>query len=308
MNWESLRFDWAQLRAFLAAAEEGSLTAAARALGLTQPTLGRQVTALEEALGVALFERVGRGLELTAAGREILPHARAMGEAAQRVSLAAAGQAQALEGTLRITASDVFSAHLLPPVLTRLRAAAPRLDIDVVAANDIRDILRREADIAIRHVRPTDPDLIARRVREGTAHFYAARSYIARQGRPEALEDLARHDFIHLGDAAQFVEYLRPLGLALTPENFRIGSASGIVAWEMARQGLGIAVMADEVAAHTPEMERLVPAMAPITFPIWLVTHRELHGAARIRLVFDLLAEALSRPVSGKNGGGDAPG
>lgn len=308
MSEQSPEFDWTQLRAFLATAEHGSLTAAARALGLTQPTLGRQVSALENSLGLALFERVGRGLELTAAGREILPHARAMAVAAQRVSLAAAGQTQTLEGKIRITASDLFCAHVLPPILARLRIAAPRLEIELVAANDIRDILRREADIAIRNLRPTEPDLIARKLREATAHFYAAQSYLDRRGRPATPADLARHDVIHFGDPARFIEHLRALGITLSPENLCLGSQNGLVAWAMAQQGLGIAAMADEVAAHTPEMERLLPEMPPITFPVWLVTHRELHGAARIRLVFDLLAEALARPATGNNGGGDAPG
>lgn len=294
MNWDELRFDWTQLRAFLATAEEGSLSAAARALKLTQPTLGRQVSALEESLGVALFERVGRGLVLTPAGREMLPHARAMGEAAGRIALSAAGQTQTIEGKLRITASDVFSAHFLPSVLARLRAAAPRLEIEVVAVNDIRDILRREADIAIRHLRPTEPDLIARLVQEHTAHFYAARAYVARRGLPRDKDDLANHDFISFGDADRFMEYLRPLGITLSEKNFRLGTENGLLAWELARQGLGILTMADEVAAASPGMERLLPEMEPITFPTWLVTHRELHSSARIRLVFDILAEALS--------------
>ncbi|WP_137701666.1 LysR family transcriptional regulator [Marimonas lutisalis] len=306
MNWSDLNFDWNQLRAFLATAEEGSLSAAARALGLTQPTLGRQVSALEETLGIALFERVGRGLELTAAGREILPHARAMGAAAQRVSLAVAGQAQALEGKLKITASDVFSAHFLPPVLARLRAVAPRLEIEIVAANDIRDLLRREADIAIRHVRPSEPELIARKVRDATAHFYATRGYLARRGRPKTLQELMRHDFVHPGDADRFLDHMRAMGLALGPENLRVGSDNGLVAWELARQGLGVIPMSDEVAARCPEMERLLPGMEPITFPVWLVTHRELHGSARVRLVFDMLAEALARPWALSTG--DAPG
>ena len=289
-----MRFDWTQLRAFLAAAEEGSLSAAARALKLTQPTLGRQVAALEARLGVTLFERAGRGLILTAAGRELLPHARAMGEAAARVALVAAGQAQGIEGRLRITASDVFSAYLLPPVLARLRVLAPKLEVDVVAANDIRDILRREADIAIRHVRPTEADLIARKVRDARARLYAAARYLDRHGRPGSSAELSRHEFISFGDRGELLSYLELAGIVLGPGNVRLDSANGLVAWEMARQGLGICVMAEEVAELCPKMERVLPEMAPFTFPVWLVTHRELHSAARIRLVFDLLAEALA--------------
>ncbi|MDH5452601.1 MAG: LysR family transcriptional regulator, partial [Paracoccaceae bacterium] len=149
MNDSLNTFDWNHMRAFLATAEGGSLSAAARALGQTQPTLGRQVAALEAQLGIMLFERVGRSLALTQSGRDLLEHVRSMGEAANRISLAASGQSQSIEGRVRITASDIMSAYVLPPVLRHLRQLAPLLDIDIVAANDIRDLMRREADIAI---------------------------------------------------------------------------------------------------------------------------------------------------------------
>ncbi len=294
MNWQAISFDWNRVRAFLATAEEGSFSAAARALGQTQPTLGRQVAALEDELGVTLFERVGRSLALTDAGVELMEHVRTMGEAASRISLTASGQSQAIEGKVRITASDVFSAYQLPTFLARLRELAPRLEIDVVAANDIRDLQRREADIAIRHVRPEQPDLITRLVKEATAHFYAARSYLERRGQPESMESLSEHEFIGFGDPSRMIEYLRPLGITLSKDNFRLSSQSGVVAWEMVRHGLGLSVMSDELGAATPEVERILPDMEPIVFPIWLTTHRELHTSRRIRLVFDELAAFLS--------------
>ena len=294
MNWQSVSFDWNQARAFLATVEEGSLSAAARALGLTQPTLGRQVAALEEELGVLLFERVGRTLVLTPSGLELLDHVRAMCEAANQVSLTASGQSQKIEGEVRITASDIMSAIVLPPALKRLREIAPLVQINVVAANDIRDLQLREADIAIRHVRPEQPDLIARLVGNVTASFYASKSYIEQHGRPVSFDDMSDHVFIGFGDNHLMIERLNPIGLSLTPENFRLGSESGVVAWEMARHGLGIAVMSDGVAARTPNMERLLPDMEPFEFPTWLTTHRELHTSRRIRLVFDLLAEFLT--------------
>lgn len=289
-------FDWNHIRAFLATAEEGSLSAAARKLALTQPTLGRQVSALEEDLGVMLFERVGRTLQLTDAGAELLEHVRAMGEAADRVSLAASSQNQTIEGRVAITASDVYSAYLLPPILSRLRQLAPKLVIDVVAGDDIRDILRREADIAIRHVRPEQPDLIARLIREADGHFYAAPDYLDRRGRPKTVDDLKYHDFIGFSDIDRMLEYLHPMGFPITHDNFRAGSASGLVAWELCRQGLGIAPMDAGIAAKTKGVERVLPDLAPITFPIWLTTHRELHTSRKIRLVFDVLAEALAKP------------
>ncbi|WP_435660142.1 LysR family transcriptional regulator [Leisingera caerulea] len=283
--------DWNHIRAFLATAETGSLSAAARQIGLTQPTLSRQVAALEAELGVLLFERVGRALALTEAGHELLTHSRKMGEAANGLRLAATGQAQSIEGTVRITASDVMSAHVLPPVLHQLRQRAPRLTIDVVAANDIRDLMRREADIAIRHVRPEQPELIARLVQEATARFYAAPSYLERRGRPTSPADLAAHDFVGFADVDRSIAFMAPLGIHLTADNFRIRSTSGLASWELVKQGFGVCPMMDDVAAVTPGVERLLPGMEPLTFPVWLTTHRELHTSRRIRLVFDLLAE-----------------
>ncbi|WP_412552561.1 LysR family transcriptional regulator [Shimia sp. MIT1388] len=287
-------FDWNHIRAFLTTAEEGSLSAAARKLNLTQPTLGRQVAALEEDLGIMLFERVGRSLELTVAGGELLEHVRAMREAADRVALVASGQNQDVEGRVAITASDVYSVHLLPPILKDLRAKAPKLVIEVVASDDVQDLMRREADIAIRHVRPEQPDLIARLVREAKGYFYASQEYLDLRGRPQTVDDLAKHDFVGSGDVPRMLEYLKPMGFPIDIDNFRTGSDSGLVAWELCRQGFGIAPMADDVAEATPGIERVLPELAPIVFPIWLTTHRELHTSRRIRLVFDALAEHLT--------------
>lgn len=289
-----MSFDWNQVRAFLATVEEGSLSAAARALGQTQPTLGRQVTALEEALGITLFERVGRSLRLTTAGEELVEHVRAMGEAANRISLTASGQSQAIEGRVKITASDLVASIILPPIVAELLRTAPRLQIEIIAANDIQDILRREADIAIRHVRPDQPDLIARLVRENEARFYAARSYLDRMGRPQSIEDLHRFDFIGMGDDEQMFGYYRPMGLHLTTDNIRVSSANFHTTWELARLGMGVVPMEDRMARAYPEMEVVLPSLDPFTFPVWLTTHRELHTSRRIRLVFDHLAEHLA--------------
>ena len=294
MNWSAIAFDWNQIRAFLAAAEEGSLSAAARALRLTQPTIGRQISALEAELGVVLFERAGRSIILTQTGLELLEHVRAMADAATRVSLTASGHSQAIDGQVRITASDVMCAHILPLALQRLSEIAPLLEVDLVADNQIRDLLRREADIAIRHVRPDQPDLIARLVQEPSAHLYASSNYLDRRGRPKTLEDLADHDFVGFGDKQRMLEHLHRHDIALTLKNFRFGSQSGVVAWELVKHDLGIAVMSDEVAALTQGIERVLPDMKPIVFPVWLTTHRELHTSRRIRLVFDFLGQFLT--------------
>jgi len=294
MTWQSIAFDWNQVRAFLVTAEEGSFSAAARALGLTQPTLGRQVAALEEALGVTLFERVGRSLSLTQSGLELLDHVRTMGEAASRVSLTASGQSRAIEGQVCITATDIMSMYLLPDALKRVRETAPGIRIEVVASNDVRDLRRREADIAIRHGRPEQPDLIAKLVRETTVHLYAATEYLDRYGRPSSPRDLSNAVFIGFDDSDRLLTRLHDIGLPLNQDNVKVFSESAAVTWEMVRQGLGISVMAKDIADRTPGVECVLPNLEPIPVPIWLVTHRELHTSRRIRLVFDLLAEALA--------------
>lgn len=296
MDWKSNTFDWNQARAFLATVEEGSLSAAARALNLTQPTLGRQVAALEAQLNVVLFERVGRSLSLTPSGIELLDHVRIMSEAANRISLTASGQSQTIEGQVRISASDIMSAYMLPTAIKELRQVAPLVEIDVVATNEISNLQLREADIAIRHIRPEQPDLIAKLVNEASAHFYASKGYLDQRGRPKTIADMAAHDFIGFGDNDRMIELLNPYGLGLAPKNFRLGSINGFVSWKMAQNDLGIIVMSDDAAANTPGMERVLPDMEAMVFPIWLTAHRELHTSRRIRLVYDHLADFLARP------------
>src|SRR3954453_21537219 len=162
MNWDAVDFDWNQARAFHVTAREGSLSAAARKLKQTQPTLSRQVAALEEQLGVTLFERVGKRLILSETGRDLLDHVAAMGDAAGLVALAATGRSQGIVGEVRISASEIVAAWLLPAIIERIRAAHPEIDVRVVVSNRLSDLLRREADIAIRHVQPEQPDLVAR--------------------------------------------------------------------------------------------------------------------------------------------------
>lgn len=285
--------DWNHIRAFLATAETGSLSAAARSLGLTQPTLSRQVAALEEDLGIMLFERIGRTLELTTAGVELLEHTKHMGEAANMFALTASGQSQSIEGEVRITASDIFSTHLLPSFIRKLEEAAPNLRVDIVAANDIRDLMRREADIAIRHVRPEQPDLIAKLVVNAKASLYASDSYLQKHGTPTTREDLIDHRFISFGSSEEMISYLKGVDIHIEPDNFYLGSENGLVAWQFVLEGLGICIMDDLVASASPNIRKLIQSDELVEFPVWLVTHRELHTSRRIRLVYDMLAEHL---------------
>lgn len=296
MDWRSVKFDWNRARAFLVTAEEGSLSAAARALGMTQPTLSRQVDALEQELGVVLFERVGRGLALTPSGLELLDHARAMGEAATRVSLAALGQSESIEGTICITASEVYSAFLLPSIIAKLRAAHPGIEVEIVASNTPTDLRRREADIAIRNFSTTQPDLIVKKVKDDTARLYAADSYLRRIGNPASLADLAQAEFIGFANTDMLLNGLNSLGLNLTRRNFPIISDSHLVQWELVKHGTGIGVITEAVGENEPLVRRVLPDFAPIVFPMWLATHRELNTSKRVRTVFDFLASELARP------------
>lgn len=294
MDWKSINFDWNRARAFLVTAEEGSLSAAARALGMTQPTLGRQVTALEQELGIVLFERVGRGLALTPSGLDLVSHVRNMGEAANRVSLAASGQSQSIQGHICISASEVHAAFLLPPIIAKLRQTAPGIAIEIIASNTASDLSRREADIAIRSFRPTQAELIARKIKDVAARLYASKAYLKRIGTPTCPEDLQCADFIDFDDSDRLLNGLNELGLNLTRENFPIQTKNHIVQWQMVKQGLGIGVMPENIGDAEPLVQRALPELDPIVFPIWLTTHRELNTSRRVRLVFDLLAAELA--------------
>lgn len=293
MNWEDIAFDWNQVRAFLAAAEEGSLSAAARVLHQTQPTLSRQVTGLEQSLGVTLFQRGHRKLQLTEAGLELLEHVRAMAEAANRVSLAASGQSQAVEGRVCITATEMLATYYLPPILRKLRELAPGIVVEVVASDQVRDLIRREADIAIRHGQPTQPDLIARRIGSLRGRIYAARHLLDEVGAPRSLDDLADQDFVGIDDTEGLIAGLAEQGLRLRLEQFRIHTASGNCMIQLIREGLGFGVLPMDTIGIFDDLECVLPELFNPEIPVWLVTHQELHTSRRIRLVFDLLAEEL---------------
>lgn len=296
MDWRAPQFDWNQARAFWATAETGSLSEAARALGLTQPTLGRQVSALEDDLNVVLFERIGRRLVLTPSGKDLLEHMRRMGDAAHQVALTASGQATSVAGDVCVSVTDIFAQLVMPVIVAELRLRAPQVRILVQASNSLSDLQRREADIAIRHVAPTQPELIARKVRDGHGKLFASRRYVATHGPFETATDLEQADFIGAGDEHEMLDAIRGFGVDVTSSNIIAISDSGIGAWEMARSGLGIMPMLEEFAVACPDMQVVLPDAPVYPVPYYLTTHRELHSSRRIRLVFDLLVELLSQP------------
>lgn len=295
MNWDAIKFDWNQVRAFLATAEEGSLSAAARALGLTQPTLGRQVSALEDDLGVPLFERVGKTLELTPAGRLLAEHVREMGQAAERLSLVASGQVQSVEGTVKITANEMMSVYLLPEIVAALRAQHPGLVIEIISTNEISDLRRREADIAIRNAEPTEPEMFAKKIRMDKGGLYAAPDLLRRIGPVETTDDLVGKPMIDFDERYQFMAGLQQMGLPVGSKDVVALSKSHSVHWELVKKGVGIGANALLVGDRTPEVVRLLPDTLTFEFPVYLIAPRELKTSRRVRLVFDTLAEFLAK-------------
>ncbi|MEE9387545.1 MAG: LysR family transcriptional regulator [Paracoccaceae bacterium] len=295
MDRKTTKFDWNRARAFLATAEEGSLSAAARALGMAQPTLSRQVAALEAEIGVVLFERVGQGLSLTPSGMELLDHVRAMGEAANGFALGSFGRSQGMTGQVSISASEICAAYMMPPILRKLRQQEPGIEIVLNATVRISDLRRREADIAIRNVRPVEPDLIAKKVTEVAVRFYATPEYIKKMGHPASLKDLRGAEFINHEDSEMYAEFLAALGGDRDEISFPIIAENNMITWELVKSGLGISLWDSKYGDAEPLVERVFPDAEPLMFPLWLVAHRELKSNPRIRFVFDLLAAELSK-------------
>ncbi|WP_197478926.1 LysR family transcriptional regulator [Marinomonas atlantica] len=295
MDWKSITFDWNRARAFLVTAEEGSLVAAARSLGMTQPTLGRQVAALESEIGFDLFIRRGRGLELTPNGIKLLEHVRLMGDAANQFSLSASGKSDVLKGDVSITASELLSTFMLPPMIKSLREQEPGIEIEIYSTNEQRDLSRREADIAIRSVRPTQPGLIANKLCSVQGHLYAAKSYLQKLESPPSIAELNKANFIDSEKSGRLMTLLNSQGFNLTKQNFPIISNSHIVQWELVKQGMAITATVEEIGDNEPLVERVVISELPlITMDLWLVTHNELRTSRRIRRVFDFLVSEFS--------------
>lgn len=288
-----LKFDWNHAKAFLLTTQTGSLTAAAKALGTTQPTLSRQIAALEESLGVALFERVGRGFELTPGGMDLVEHAQAMGSAAGRLSMTATGQSEQLEGHVCITATEVMAAFELPAIIGNLRQDYPGIEIEVIASNSTSDLKRREADIALRGFRPTQPDLIATRACSRRAHLYAAPGYLRSLDSPKAPADLKHAQFLGFDRRDTMINAMREYGFDLTADNFPVIIESHLVQWEMVKQGVGIGFMIESIGDREPRVERALPNQPSFDAEIWLVAHRELKTNRRIRTVFNYLLSAV---------------
>ena len=285
--------DWSLLQAFTVVAETGSLSAAARQLGQSQPTLGRQVAKVEAALGTALFTRQPRGLSLNESGTALYPLALEMQTAARRLALIAAGQSQSLKGTVRITASKVFAHYSLPPILAHIRLAEPDIQLELAPSDSTENLLFREADIAIRMYRPTQEDVIARKLGEIKTGLFAHRSYLSRRGTPQSITDIGQHEMVGLDQNPLIIDAMQALGIPRTQEDFPVRCDDQATYWELARAGCGLGAMQLQIGQRTEGMVQILPKLPLESLPVWLVAAKALRQTPRIRRVYDLLATAI---------------
>lgn len=286
-------FDWDLIRSFLAALEHGSLLGAAKALKSSQPTLGRHIAELEAQLGVPLFERTGRGLRPTAMALTVAESARQMEQAALNLSQGLAKAQVNLAGSVRLTASTTVATYLLPGLLAKMRVVFPAIQVEVVSSNAVSNLLRREADIAIRMVPPQQSSVIARRVGNVALGTFAHQSYVNRYGAPKEALDLRQHTVIGHDQDENIIRGFRHFGLDLTADFFPVRCDDFVAYWQMVRAGIGIGFVADYVARTDPEVIALLPQLRIPSLPVWLAVHREIRSTPRIRAVYDFLAAEL---------------
>jgi DNA-binding transcriptional LysR family regulator len=284
---------WDLYRSFLEVMRTGSLSAASRALGLTQPTVGRHIASLEDALqGKALFTRSPAGLVPTDAARALRPHAESMAAAAGALLRAASASGEEARGIVRISASEIIGAEVLPPILAGFRARHPGVAVELSLSNQTEDLLRRDVDIAVRMVRPSQKALVARRAGKTAIGLYASPRYVEAHGRPDRLADLENHALIGFDRIAPLSRGLR-LPAPLVRERFAFRCDSDIAQLAATRAGFGIGACQHGVAAEPP-LVAILPAEFRVELPIWVVMHEGLRTTIRMRLMFDHLVARLA--------------
>jgi len=285
--------DWQLWRAFLAVLRAGSLSGAARRLRLTQPTLGRQIAALEAALGRTLFTRSTDGLRPTDTALELAPHAEAMEAAASALVRAASGAEGALRGTVRLAASEFMGAAVLPPMLARFRAEHPGVEVELSLSDRTENLLRRDADLAVRNIAPVQAALVARRIGEAPVGLFAHREYVAARGLPATTAELAGHALI---GRAEHAEQARSV-LGFDPRfGFRCGSDLGLLA--ALRAGLGVGYCQVGIGRRDPDLVPVLPSLVLARVGVWLAMHEDLRASRRIRALFGHLARELMEYVA----------
>ena len=290
-------FDWTLVRSFLAVLDAGSLMGAARKLGAQQPTLGRHITELELQLGAPLFERTGRGVLPTALALAIADSARQMEASADTLARTLTRSREARSGTVRISTSEVAATYLLPPVLVQLQQSEPGIQIELVASNQLSNLLRREADIAVRMVRPAQSSLVARKLGDVAIVACAHASYLQREGTPRMPTDLLKHRLIGYDRDDTIERGFAQLGLPLPHEAFAMRTDNQLAYGRLVAAGAGIGFVAAYNLRHWPGVKALLPMLQIPPLPCWLAVHREIRGSALVRRVYDFLAEAIPREL-----------
>jgi DNA-binding transcriptional LysR family regulator len=292
-----LDFDWTLIKTFLAACDERSLQGAARRLGMSQPTVGRHVDELERQLNAALFERTGRGLIPTAMALALESAARKMEAAASELALISRGGVGGLAGAVRVSASQPIACELLPPLLTKMRTTLPLITIELVVSNAVSNLLKREADIALRMVQPEQAHVIAKKIGTVTLGAYAHADYLRRRGAPTALTDLQAHDFIGPDRGDEVEQGLAKLGVAIHPSQFSVRTDDLIAQIASVRQGLGIGFISNYIGRNDANLVPIFPQFSLPSFPLWLVVHREIRNNKSIRAVFDFLGDNVPKSL-----------
>ena len=283
--------DWRLIRSFLVVSELGSLSAAARRLGVSQPTLSREIQALENSSGLSLFRRTTQGLILTEAGHSLVDAASRMAEAADAFNRQASGLSAELEGDVRISANEVVGIFLLPPALAEFRRLHPGVQIEIVISNYASSLSKREADIALRMFRPTQPDLVARRLPDMALGFYAHQDYVAQFGDPANMDEFKGHTVIGYDENMEFIEGAAQLGYHLVRQNFALRTDHLLAQINLARSGAGITGVHVGLTRFWPE---LVPVMQWVPIPaleFWIVCHSDVQYNSRIRALNHFLAD-----------------
>jgi len=284
--------EWSLLHSFLAVVEAGSLSSAAKSIRATQPTLSRHIRELEEELGTPLFVRAPRGLHPTTAALKLVDDARAIAAAVDAIVLKAWGQSTTLSGTVRITSSVMVANMWLPAMITEFRQIEPNIQIELVPSDQNQNLLRRDADIAIRMADPTQDALIARKLGTAPVSLFGARSYLDRRGRPKTMTELLQHDVLGFDRSEVILKLFASAGRIVHREAFPIRCDDQMVGWQLLLAGAGLGFAQDMLAASQPTLERLDFDLVP-PMPVWLVTHEEVRSNARIRRVADFLASSI---------------
>ena len=286
---------WELYRTFLGVLDEGSLSAAARALGITQPTVGRHVAALEQALGVVLFTRSQTGLLPTEAAQSLRPYAEAMQSTAAALERAAGSQGAdgIVKGTVRISCSDVMGVEVLPTILADLHGAHPQLKIELVLTDKVQDLLRREADIAVRMVQPKQEQLIARHIGSIELGLHARRDYLERNGTPRRPEELAAHATIGYDQPSAWLRQAEKALHGMRRETFTLRSDSNLAQLALIRAGAGVGMCQVPLARRDGSLVRLLPKLIALPLPTWVTMHEDLRSSPRCRVAFDALVTGL---------------